>query len=252
MKELSLSAIEKNISGIYMIVFPNNKIYIGLSNDVKRRMKEHNQDFRVDLPISRAIKKYGKIEKFYLLEEIDAQNRKLLQERERYWIAYYHSNEKDVGYNLTSGGDGTSAGSENVSAKFTEEEIQMIYSDIRNHPEIKLKDIAKKYSISMGALSEINNGKTYFHKNETYPIRNGCSKLLYRGASNPNSVLTQEQADEIYDLLKNTKIPMKQIAKDYGVSSSLIQGINRGKGYISEKNTYPLRKTYDRKKKNEQ
>ena len=251
MKELSLSAIEKNISGIYMIVFPNNKIYIGLSNDIKRRMREHNQDFRVDLPISRAIKKYGKIEKFYLLEEIDAENRKLLQEREKYWIAYYHSNEKDIGYNLTSGGDGTGAGAENISAKFTEEEIQMIYYDIKNHPELKLQDLAKKYNISVGAISEINNGKTYFHKNETYPLRNGNSKLLYRGANNCRSVLTQDQADEIYELLKNTKISMKQIAQDYGVSSGVIQNINRGKGYFSEKNIYPLRKTFNRKKKNE-
>lgn len=249
MKELSLSTIEKSISGIYMIVFPNNKIYIGLSNNIKRRMKEHNQDFRVDLPVSRAIQKYGKIEKFYLLEEIDAENRKLLQEREKYWIAYYHSNEKGIGYNLTSGGDGTGAGAENVSAKFTEEEIQEIYEDIKNHPELKLQDLAKKYNISVGGISEINNGKTYFHKDEIYPLRNSYDKSYCKSSYGK---LTQVQIDEIYGLLKNTKIPMKQIALDYGISNTTIQKINQGKTYISEKNVYPLRKTFTMPKKNEQ
>lgn len=32
------------ISGIYKINFPNGKSYIGLSNNILRRIKEHNND----------------------------------------------------------------------------------------------------------------------------------------------------------------------------------------------------------------
>ena len=34
------------VAGIYKINFPNNKCYIGLSNNIPRRMKEHNRDKR--------------------------------------------------------------------------------------------------------------------------------------------------------------------------------------------------------------
>lgn len=42
----NLDNCPNNISGIYLISFPNGKIYIGLSNNIKRRIKEHNLDSR--------------------------------------------------------------------------------------------------------------------------------------------------------------------------------------------------------------
>ena len=48
--------------------------------------------------------------------------------------------------------------------------------------------------------------------------------------------------------MKNTKISMREIAKKYSVSDSLIHNINKGTGYFSKNNIYPLRKTYTRKK----
>lgn len=49
-----------NISGIYKIIFPNKKIYIGLSTNIKKRLIAHNKA-NDNLPVHRAIKKYGKI-----------------------------------------------------------------------------------------------------------------------------------------------------------------------------------------------
>ena len=48
-------------SGVYKITFPNNKVYIGISNNIYRRMLEHNTDFRNNLPLEKARQKYGKI-----------------------------------------------------------------------------------------------------------------------------------------------------------------------------------------------
>lgn len=248
MEKLNLIKNSKDtISGIYLIKFSNGKVYVGLSNNIIRRMKEHNTDYRHDLPLTRAIQKYGKISDFYLLESINADNRKKLQERESYWINYYQSNTKEKGYNLTSGGDGADIGANNVSAKFTEDEILQVISDIKNS-SLSLKDIAKKYNTSPQAISKINNGISYFHKTENYPLRNGNAKDKLKGANNSKASLTQEQANEIYELLKNTKIPMREIAKKYSVSDSLIHNINKGTGYFSKNNIYPLRKTYTRKK----
>lgn len=44
--------------GIYKIVKKENgKTYIGQSNDIERRIKEHQ--YKVDIPVELAIKKYG-------------------------------------------------------------------------------------------------------------------------------------------------------------------------------------------------
>src|SRR5574344_1314220 len=78
----------------------NHKVYIGQTNDVRRRFSEHlyGHSYQTSL-IERAIKKYG-IEnfEFEVLEETDIPN-----ERERYWIDHYHS-YKPYGYNICEGG----------------------------------------------------------------------------------------------------------------------------------------------------
>lgn len=93
-------------AGIYKINFPNGKYYIGLSNNIRRRMLEHNRRYiSEEYPLYKAIKKYNTIEEFEILEEIDPDNIKLLAEREIYWIEYYNSTDKNKGYNISSGGD---------------------------------------------------------------------------------------------------------------------------------------------------
>ena len=61
-------------SGIYKITFPNGKCYIGMSNDIERRIKEHNTNsLTSNLPIHRAIAKYGKVKlnkEVKIIEEI--------------------------------------------------------------------------------------------------------------------------------------------------------------------------------------
>jgi len=36
--KIQVKDLMDNMSGIYKITFPNNKIYIGMSNDIRRRM----------------------------------------------------------------------------------------------------------------------------------------------------------------------------------------------------------------------
>lgn len=242
MKELNLQNLSDKkyiYSGVYMITFPNNKKYIGISNNIRRRMTEHNQDFRNNLPIENAIKKYGKIEKFILLEEIAAEDRQIMREREKYWIAKYRSNLKEFGYNVSEGGDGADIGSNNSQAKFTEEQIQQIYKELREC-KITMTEIAAKYDIDLSSLSYINNGKTYFHSSEIYPIRYGFQKIK-KGIQNSNSKFSEEDLNNIVSLLKENNISIKEIALKYSVAESTIQKINKGKTYIRENEEYPLR-----------
>lgn len=250
MKELKLQELsdkEHIYSGVYMIIFPNNKRYIGISNNIRRRMNEHNVDFRNNLPIELAIQKYGKINNFILLEEIEAENRQLMREREKYWIAKYHSNNKEFGYNVSEGGDGADIGSKNPQAKFTEEQIQQIYKDLKDCKET-MTDIARKYNIDLSSLSYINNGKTYFHSSEIYPIRNGFQKIK-KGIENHNSKFDEAILNKIFSLLKENNLTMKAIANEFNVAESTIHNINNGTTYIRENETYPLRKSKTGSKK---
>lgn len=79
----------------------NNKIYIGQKHSSKflgqsylgsgKRLKE-------------AVNKYGKESfKVELIEEVET--KEMMDEREIYWISYYHATNKEIGYNLSEGGN---------------------------------------------------------------------------------------------------------------------------------------------------
>lgn len=234
-------------SGVYKITFPNDKIYIGISNHIYRRMLEHNTDFRNNLPIEKAIKKYGKITEFELLEEIPVNNRKLMREREKYWINFYKSNNKENGYNISNGGDGADVGYQNHQAKFTKEKLQLVYNDLKDN-KLSLEQIANKYNINISSISRINNGHTYHQENIIYPIRK--EKPFVAGINSGNSKFSQTDIDNIYQLLKNNiELSMKQIALMYNVDPSIIQNINNGKTYKNINFSYPLRNPKTGKRK---
>lgn len=90
----------------------NNKIYVGQTKkSIYIRFNEHKknaQDFIdgvKDFSSSRlycAMKHYG-IEKF-VISQIEECQTDELNTREKYWINYYNSTNKDVGYNICKGG----------------------------------------------------------------------------------------------------------------------------------------------------
>ena len=241
-------SVSQNIySGVYKITFPNNKVYIGISNNIYRRMLEHNTDFRNNLPIEKAIQKYGKITEFDILEQIDSENRSLMREREKYWILKYNSNKKEFGYNISEGGDGADIGSNNQQAKLTQEQFQQVYKDLIEN-KLSIQEIANKYEMNISSISRLNNGVTYFHSNINYPIRK--EKPGVAGTNSGNSKFSEEDINNIYNLLRfQLNLSMKQIAEQYHVYASTIQNINNGKTYYNKELSYPLREPKTGKKK---
>ena len=90
-------------------------------------------------------------------------------------------------------------GSLNHEAKFTEEEIKVIYEELANNLELSLQDLANKYGVHLSTISNINNGKRYYHSSVIYPIRDSkkCKKII-SGLRSGNSYLTVEQLHNIY------------------------------------------------------
>ena len=130
------------VAGIYKINFPDGKCYIGLSNNIPRRMKEHNKDKRQPILYS-AIQKYfnGVIPEFEILEVIPA-------------------DDKENVYNLNTGEN--LYGIYNPQGKFIEEDIQNIY-DLLREKEYPICKIAEIYECSRRTLEEINKGTRYYH-----------------------------------------------------------------------------------------
>jgi len=86
---------------IYKLTFPNGKVYIGQTGNFKARMREHKNS-KANYTVSRAIRKYGweNIQTEILLTcgaQIDMY--------ERQYIRLLKSNEKELGYNVESGGN---------------------------------------------------------------------------------------------------------------------------------------------------
>lgn len=83
----------------------NGKIYIGqTARSLQRRWKEHCCPSGHCRLLIKAIQKYGR--ENFTIEQIDcAIDREEANAKERYWIAFYGSAEKEKGYNLSLGGE---------------------------------------------------------------------------------------------------------------------------------------------------
>lgn len=98
----------------------NNKVYIGQTYYINRRIKDHKRNAYHNPHFKNAINYYGIDNfKFEILWQGQNKNRfllkKILNHLEIFWIARYQSNQKDKRYNANAGGDG------NVGLKYSEE-----------------------------------------------------------------------------------------------------------------------------------
>lgn len=239
--KISCDAIHSNCCGIYLIRNNiNNKVYIGQSVDIKRRAQEHIRSAQPNkysaksqrdrnTPIHRAMQKYG-IEYFTItiLEECSKEE---LNNKEQYWIKMFNATDKQIGYNLTKGGQNNFAlkGEQHSQAKLTQVQVNEIYELLKNS-DLSFPEISKKYHISTSSICMINTGKTWYDQNQKYPIRITNSGL--KGSKNHQSHFTEEEVMEIRKLYsqgityKNLPIRLRNKA-----SESAIRAIQYGKTY---------------------
>ena len=90
------------IQGVYKIInCTNNKVYIGQSIDIGKRLKQHklNSKYNIKHPLYNSIKCYG-IDNFEFIILEKVQDVSKLDEREQYWMDHYKSYIHENGYNL--------------------------------------------------------------------------------------------------------------------------------------------------------
>lgn len=196
----------------------NNKKYVGQTNNLERRKKQHIQDSihqhlnhenAYNQLIHQAIRKYG-IDNFIIsiLEIIDTDDWEKVNKLESEWIKKENCLSPN-GYNLKAEG---AANIGKNKSKLSEEIISNIISDLKKGEYIP--NIAEKYQISRSYISDINNGRCLKRENETYPLQ--------------QNRMTADEYYEIFDLLKNTNYSMKQIAIYLNRNRDTIEKINKG------------------------
>lgn len=107
-----------NIYIIYKLIFPNNKIYIGQTNDFKRRMNQYKnlKENYSNKYLYNSIIKYGwnNVKK----EILFTTTKEYINNAEQYFIIRYNSKfENGNGYNLTDGGEKDYSVSEETKKK---------------------------------------------------------------------------------------------------------------------------------------
>lgn len=142
--------MDKYLCGIYCIENTfNNKKYIGLSRDIRRRWNEHKSDLRnnkhVNVYLQSAWNLYGEESfDFSIVELCDPLD---ICDKERHYIAEYHTLSHENGYNLTSGGEGNATTNKRVIHLLSGK----IYDSVRaaaqdNHVvDITMIDWCRKY-----------------------------------------------------------------------------------------------------------
>lgn len=211
----------------------NHKIYIGQSNDPKRRFDEHCERIpKYRSLIHDAILKYGKENfSFEILgwyEDYD--------EKEIEFIQHYGSLAPN-GYNICKGGQSPPCfhGEKNNFAKISNEAAELIKKDLKNW-EIPRRQIVKKYHITHDIIRHINDGSSWFNENEKYPLRPKESEL--------NNI----RAKKVIEMLILTDIPQAKIGAEVGWSNSAVKEINAGRNHHDDRLIYPIRNNKEKNK----
>ena len=211
----------------------NDKVYIGQSINAEERFVQHCKpsSAKDGSLIAKAIQKYGK-EHFWM--EILEKQIKNYNEREIYWIEFYNSLTPN-GYNIQKGGENPPVlyGIEHGNSSIKDSEILLMLKNDLKNTKLSYSELAKKYNTNKKTVLRINHGISYSELSESYPLRK---------EPNLSGKLTEEQVDEIIDILKYSYRQYGDISKQYGVGIKVIQEINLGTVHKRIDISYPIRK----------
>ncbi len=207
--------------GIYMYTDKENgKKYIGQSVNIKQRYIDHKNGMsKSSRPTPFDIVLHTKGIDSFSFEILEECSKEQLDEREKFWIEYYDSYNN--GYNYTPGGSNTQ-GENNPNSKINETIAKSIITDLIG-TTLTYQQIADKYNTTYSTISNINYCScwSYLHSYQ-HNIRQESGITL----TEIYSKITKEQALEIIDLLKNTKLTYEEIGQKFNIPKNIICRIN--------------------------
>lgn len=230
--------------GIYKIENKlNGKVYIGQSNDIERRFREHQTKGSTSrIPVDVAIQKHGKENfTFTVVEETSIEN---LNQAEMFWIKKFNSIVN--GYNCSEGGNQQSIGENNGRSKLTEQDIIEIRQAYSNH--LKQKDVYENYKdiISFGYFQNVWQGRSWRHIMPEVFTEENRQYYIYQNSMGGNGAAAQFSDEEVIKIRERyVNESAKQIYEDYKdrVSYQTFQAMLWGRSY----KTLPIYKKKEKK-----
>lgn len=219
--------------GIYKITEKNNPsmFYIGQSNNIERRFKEHIQKSYIQsrIPFDDYINEKGKDAFNYeVLEECTIEE---LNIKEKYWINKLQATKSG---NKSEGGLTNLIGNNNPNSKLTEQDIINIRIAYNNHQ--KQKDIYEKYKniISFKYFQNIWQGRSWLHIMPEVYTKENKQYYIFNNSQGENGSQAKFSNEEVLNIRKRyVNEDAKTIYKDYEnrVSYQTFQAILWGRHY---------------------
>ena len=207
---------------LYIIVFPNNKKYVGITNNFRSRKNKHkfrSTSFEYShLKLYRAIKKYG-FDNLIWKNYKQYKNRKDANNAEIKLISQLDTTNIKFGYNTTLGGEGS------IGLSPTAETREKISKANRNRPK------PPGFSEHLSKLRTGSKNPMYGKKSSKKQKR-AVSKAT-SGENNINAKLSNRQANKIREKYKSGKYLIKDLAELYNLNINIISRIIKRKTYTS-------------------
>jgi group I intron endonuclease len=150
--------------GIYKITNPEGKIYIGKSLNIECRFEQYKNISCKEQPlILESLKKYGWFN--HTFEIIEICDKKIINEKEKYWINYFSCNDKGLNCFITS--NTTWKYPENAK-KIKSEKMKKLWENNKHNGrgKIKIKNVetGEIYSSIKEATEKLNISFTKIYK----------------------------------------------------------------------------------------
>lgn len=231
--------------GIYKITEKNNptNFYIGQSNNIERRFKEHiyKTSKQSRIPFDDKITEKGNEAFDYeVLEECSINQ---LNDKEKYWIEKLNALQSG---NKQKGGSQNIIGENNPKAKMTEQDVIRIRQAYMNHEH--QKDVYKEFQnkIAFGTFQNIWQGRSWSHIMPEVFTQENKQYYIYQNSQGSNGASAQFTDEEVIAIRERyVNQTAKQIYKDYEnrVSYQTFQAMLWGRSY----STLPIYKKKEKK-----
>lgn len=210
---------------IYKITSPNNKIYIGQTVNVRKRLLYYNTpNFKQQTKLWRSCVKYNwkPSDTFTVIEEcLCGTNKENLNAREMYWIAYYNSFKK--GLNCNEGGSGNvgHVPTEETRKKMSQSQLGVKHTEERNRKKSEYTKGRKHTEEAKKKMSDVKRKRMNDEIKEKIRVGLTGNKNGVGNAGTPKKVVCITTG-QVYKSLKAA-------ADDLGLCSSNITAVCKGK-----------------------